>query len=210
MKIEDRPPAIALIVLLAIAASMTDACAQSGYPTRSIRFIVPYPPGGPTDLMARSMSGRLSEALGQTVVVDNRAGAGGNVGAEIAAKSPPDGYTLLMGAISTHSINASLYTRLAFDPVKDFSPITQASIIPLVINAHPSLPVANVKDLIALAKKNPGQLSYGSSGNGGGTHLAGEPQCTDVLDVAHHEEHETSRTFGGVPAPHMRRRPRVG
>jgi len=174
MTIEDRPPAIALLLLVAIAASMTDACAQSGYPSRSIRFIVPYPPGGPTDLMARSMSGRLSEALGQTVVVDNRAGAGGNVGAEIAAKSPPDGYTLLMGAISTHSINASLYTRLAFDPVKDFSPITQASIIPLVINAHPSLPVANVKELIALAKKNPGQLSYGSSGNGGGTHLAGE------------------------------------
>jgi tripartite-type tricarboxylate transporter receptor subunit TctC len=174
MTIEDRSPAIALLLLVAIAASMTDACAQSGYPTRSIRFIVPYPPGGPTDLMARSMSGRLSEALGQTVVVDNRAGAGGNVGAEIAAKSPPDGYTLLMGAISTHSINASLYTRLAFDPVKDFAPITQASIIPLVINAHPSLPVANVKELIALAKKNPGQLSYGSSGNGGGTHLAGE------------------------------------
>ncbi|HEX3170747.1 MAG TPA: tripartite tricarboxylate transporter substrate binding protein [Burkholderiales bacterium] len=174
MTIEDRPPAIALLLLVAIAASMTDACAQSGYPSRSIRFIVPYPPGGPTDLMARSMSGRLSEALGQTVVVDNRAGAGGNVGAEIAAKSPPDGYTLLMGAISTHGINASLYTRLAFDPVKDFAPITQASIIPLVINAHPSLPVANVKDLIALAKKNPGQLSYGSSGNGGGTHLAGE------------------------------------
>jgi tripartite-type tricarboxylate transporter receptor subunit TctC len=174
MTIEDRPPAIALLLLVAIAASMTDACAQSGYPSRSIRFIVPYPPGGPTDLMARSMSGRLSEALGQTVVVDNRAGAGGNVGAEIAAKSPPDGYTLLMGAISTHSINASLYTRLAFDPVKDFAPVTQASIIPLVINAHPSLPVANVKDLIALAKKNPGQLSYGSSGNGGGTHLAGE------------------------------------
>jgi len=174
MTIEDRPPAIALLLLAAIAASMTDACAQSGYPSRSIRFIVPYPPGGPTDLMARSMSGRLSEALGQTVVVDNRAGAGGNVGAEIAAKSPPDGYTLLMGAISTHSINASLYTRLAFDPVKDFAPVTQASIIPLVINAHPSLPVANVKDLIALAKKNPGQLSYGSSGNGGGTHLAGE------------------------------------
>jgi len=174
MTIEDRPPAIALLLLAAIAASMTDACAQSGYPSRSIRFIVPYPPGGPTDLMARSMSGRLSEALGQTVVVDNRAGAGGNVGAEIAAKSPPDGYTLLMGAISTHGINASLYTRLAFDPVKDFAPITQASIIPLVINAHPSLPVANVKDLIALAKKNPGQLSYGSSGNGGGTHLAGE------------------------------------
>src|SRR5215203_1511304 len=172
--IEHRPGGIALLVLVALTASLTDARAQSAYPTRSIRFIVPYPPGGPTDLMARSMSGRLSEALGQTVVVDNRAGAGGNVGAEIAAKSPPDGYTLLMGAISTHSINASLYSKLAFDPVKDFTPITQASIIPLVINAHPSLPVVNVKELIALAKKNPGALSYGSSGNGGGTHLAGE------------------------------------
>jgi tripartite-type tricarboxylate transporter receptor subunit TctC len=164
----------ALLVAVAAAAFTADAPAQSSYPTRSIRFIVPYPPGGPTDLMARSMSGRLSDALGQSVVVDNRAGAGGNVGAEIAAKSPPDGYTLLMGAISTHSINASLYAKLAFDPVKDFAPITQASVIPLVINAHPSLPVINVKDLIALAKKNPGQLSYGSSGNGGGTHLAGE------------------------------------
>ncbi len=174
MMTEARPQPVALLLLLALAVSMSDACAQASYPTRSIRFIVPYPPGGPTDLMARSMSGRLSEALGQTVVVDNRAGAGGNVGAEIAAKSPPDGYTLLMGAISTHSINASLYSKLAFDPVKDFAPVTQASIIPLVINAHPSLPVANVKELIALAKKNPGQLSYGSSGNGGGTHLAGE------------------------------------
>ena len=150
------------------------AHAADAWPARSIRFIVPYPPGGPTDLMARSMSGRLTEALGQSVIVDNRAGAGGNVGAEIAARSPPDGYTILMGAISTHSINASLYRKLAFDPVKDFVPITQASIIPLVINAHPSLPVVNVKDLVALAKKNPGQLSYGSSGNGGGTHLAGE------------------------------------
>ena len=177
---------IPLAVLLVAATGHNAFCADA-WPTRSIRFIVPYPPGGPTDLMARSMSGRLTEALGQSVVVDNRAGAGGNVGAEIAAKSPPDGYTLLMGAISTHSINASLYSKLAFDPVKDFAPITQASIIPLVINAHPSLPVVNVKDLIALAKKNPRQLSYGSSGNGGGTHLAGElfklMTGTDLLHV---------------------------
>ena len=162
------------LAALLLAATSTAALSAESWPSRSIRFIVPYPPGGPTDLMARSMSGRLTEALGQTVVVDNRPGAGGNVGAEVAAKSPPDGYTLLMGAISTHSINASLYRKLAFDPVKDFAPITQASIIPLVINAHPSLPVNGVRELIALAKKNPGQLSYGSSGNGGGTHLAGE------------------------------------
>ena len=165
---------LTVIVVVWAAVFTTDAVAQQVYPSRSVRFIVPYPPGGPTDLMARSMSGRLTEALGQTVVVDNRAGAGGNVGAELAARSAPDGYTLLMGAISTHSINASLYSKLPFDPVKDFAPVTLASIIPLVINAHPSLPVANVKDLIALARKMPGQLSYGSSGNGGGTHLAGE------------------------------------
>ncbi len=165
------PQRIVSVILLGVSHS---AFCADAWPSRSIRFIVPYPPGGPTDLMARSMSGRLTEALGQAVVVDNRAGAGGNVGAEVAAKSPADGYTLLMGAISTHSINASLYRKLPFDPVKDFVPITQASIIPLVINAHPSLPVLTVKDLIALAKKNPGQLSYGSSGNGGGTHLAGE------------------------------------
>ena len=166
------PCTTAAALLLAVTANA--AFGAEAWPSRSIRFIVPYPPGGPTDLMARSMSGRLTEALGQTVVVDNRPGAGGNVGTELAAKAPPDGYTMLMGAISTHSINASLYRKLAFDPVKDFAPITQASIIPLVINAHPSLPVANVKELVALAKKNPGQLSYGSSGNGGGTHLAGE------------------------------------
>ena len=162
------------IVSVILSVVSHAACCADAWPSRSIRFIVPYPPGGPTDLMARSMSGRLTEALGQAVVVDNRAGAGGNVGAEVAAKSLADGYTLLMGAISTHSINASLYRKLPFDPVKDFVPITQASIIPLVINAHPSLQVLTVKDLIALAKKNPGQLSYGSSGNGGGTHLAGE------------------------------------
>jgi tripartite-type tricarboxylate transporter receptor subunit TctC len=162
-----------LAALLLAAIGNAAICAES-WPSRSIRFIVPYPPGGPTDLMARSMSGRLSEVLGQTVIVDNRAGAGGNVGAELAAKAPPDGYTLLMGAISTHSINASLYSKLGFDPVKDFAPVTQASIIPLVINAHPSLPVNGVRELIALAKKSPGQLSYGSSGSGGGTHLAGE------------------------------------
>ena len=164
---------LALAGLLFLASGNV-ALAAEAWPSHSLRFIVPYPPGGPTDLMARSMSGRLAEALGQPVVVDNRPGAGGNVGAELAAKAPPDGYTLLMGAISTHSINVSLYSKLAYDPVKDFAPITQASIIPLVINAHPSLPVANVKELIALAKKNPGQLSYGSSGSGGGTHLAGE------------------------------------
>ena len=154
-------------IFCSLLLTASSVASSADWPVRSLRFIVPYPPGGPTDLMARSMSGRLSEALGQSVVVDNRAGAGGNVGAEVAAKAPPDGYTLLMGAISTHSINVNLYRKLGFDPVKDFAPITQVSIIPLVINSHPSVPAANVKELIALAKKVPGQLSYGSSGNGG-------------------------------------------
>ncbi|MBL8382330.1 MAG: tripartite tricarboxylate transporter substrate binding protein [Burkholderiales bacterium] len=162
---------------LALAAAalvpLGDAAAQA-YPSRSIRFVVPYPPGGPTDTMARSLSARLSEALGQTVVIDNRPGAGGNVGAEIVAKSAPDGYTMLMGAISTHSINASLYKNLPFDPVKDFAPITQVSWIPLVLCANNAAGVSTVAEVIAQAKAQPAKFAYGSSGNGGGTHLAGE------------------------------------
>ena len=163
------------VFALALGASLVagPASAQT-WPTRSIRFVVPYPPGGPTDLMARSISSKLGDALGQTVVIDNRPGAGGNVGADIVAKSVADGYTMLMGAISTHSINASLYKNLAFDPVRDFAPITQVSWIPLVLCAHASVPAANLAELIQYARAQPGKLAYGSSGNGGGTHLAGE------------------------------------
>ena len=163
------------VLALVLGASLlsSPASAQT-WPTRSIRFVVPYPPGGPTDLMARSISSKLGEVLGQTVVIDNRPGAGGNVGAEIVAKSVADGYTMLMGAISTHSINASLYKNLAFDPVRDFAPITQVSWIPLVLCAHASVPAANLAELIQYARAQPGKLAYGSSGNGGGTHLAGE------------------------------------
>jgi tripartite-type tricarboxylate transporter receptor subunit TctC len=164
------------LVLGLLAGTMLHAgvALAQGYPVKSIRFVVPYPPGGPTDLMARSISARLGEALGQSVVIDNRPGAGGNVGAEIVAKAAPDGYTMLMGAISTHSINASLYKNLPFDPVRDFAPITQVSWIPLVLCAHPGVAAASIADLIQLAKAQPGKLAYGSSGNGGGTHLAGE------------------------------------
>ncbi len=160
--------------LLLAALALSGAATAADYPAKPVRFVVPYPPGGPTDLMARSLSGRLTEALGQTVVVENRPGAGGNVGADIVAKSPGDGYTILMGAISTHAINASLYSRLPFDPVKDFVPITQVSWIPLVLCAHPSLQATDVAQLVKLAREKPGQIAYGSSGNGGGTHLAGE------------------------------------
>jgi tripartite-type tricarboxylate transporter receptor subunit TctC len=155
-----------------LAFAVASVQAQT-YPIKPIRFIVPYVPGGGADAVARLIAPRVSENLGQQVIVDNRGGGGSNIGTELAARTPPDGYTLLMGTAAT-AINVSLYSKLAFDPVKDFAPVTQASIIPLVINAHPSLPVANVKELVAFAKKHPGQLSYGSSGNGGGTHLAGE------------------------------------
>ncbi|MSQ55366.1 MAG: tripartite tricarboxylate transporter substrate binding protein [Betaproteobacteria bacterium] len=162
------------IVAAACAVLASPFAYAQGYPARQIRFVVPYPPGGPTDLMARTVSGKLGEALGQSVVVDNRPGAGGNVGAEMVARSAPDGYTMLMGAISTHSINISLYRNLPFHPVKDFAPVTQVSWIPLALCANPSLQANNVAELIALAKAQPGKLAYGSSGNGGGTHLAGE------------------------------------
>lgn len=161
---------LAVPVLLAATAAL----AQSEYPVKTVRFVVPYPPAGPTDLMARSIAVPLSQALGQQVVIDNRPGAGGNVGAELVSKAPADGYTMLMGAISTHSINISLYSKLPFHPTRDFVPITQVSWIPLVICTHPSLPVKNVADLVRLAKARPGEIAFGSSGNGGGTHLAGE------------------------------------
>jgi tripartite-type tricarboxylate transporter receptor subunit TctC len=167
---------VAFLVVAMLAGALVAAgpAAAQSWPAKPIRFIVPYPPGGPTDLMARSISAKLGEVLGQNVVIDNKPGAGGNVGAEIAARATPDGYTMLMGAISTHSINASLYKNLGFDPVKDFAPITQVSWIPLVLCAHPSVAANNIAEVIALAKAQPAKLSYGSSGNGGGTHLAGE------------------------------------
>ena len=140
-----------LAVAVVLAGAHGSLAHAQAWPAKSIRFVVPYPPGGPTDTMARNVSTRLSEALGQTVVIDNRPGAGGNVGAEIVAKSAPDGYTMLMGAISTHSINASLYKNLPFDPVKDFAPITQVSWIPLVLCANNGAGVNTVADVIAQA-----------------------------------------------------------
>jgi tripartite-type tricarboxylate transporter receptor subunit TctC len=157
---------------LLFGAVITHAQAQ-GYPNRTIRVVVPYAPGGGVSILAQIVTNKMSEILKQPIIIDNRPGAGGNLGADIVAKSPPDGYTILLHTSAMSSASA-LYSKLPFDPVKDFAPITQASIIPLVINAHPSLPVANVKELVAFAKRHPGQLSYGSSGNGGGTHLAGE------------------------------------
>jgi tripartite-type tricarboxylate transporter receptor subunit TctC len=147
--------------------------AQQTYPTRQVRFIVPFPPGGPVDTTARAFAVKLAELWGQPTLVDNRAGAGGIVGAEIAAKLPADGYNLFVCSIH-HSVLPSMRPKLPYDIEKDFVPVSFGAMFPVVLVAHPSLPAKNVAELIALAKKQPGKISFGSAGNGGGTHLAGE------------------------------------
>ncbi|MDB5905773.1 MAG: protein bugT-like protein [Betaproteobacteria bacterium] len=144
------------------------------YPTKPLRMVVPFPPGGTSDFLGRVAAQKLGEALGQQVIVDNRPGAGGNIGTELVAKSPPDGYTLLTDPGSTLTINPSLFAKLPFDPLKDFAPVTILAAVPNLLVVHPSLPVRNVKELIALAKAKPGQLNYASSGAGQSTHLSME------------------------------------
>lgn len=162
--------------LLAVALPVTDAAAQSSapnYPSKPIRIVVPQSAGGSTDLTARLIAQKLSGALGQTVIVDNRPGAGSILGTDLVAKAPPDGYTLLVVA-SSITINPSLHKKLPFDPVRDLAPVTQLSAFPNMLVVHPSFPVKTVRDLIALAKAKPGQINYGSSGTGTGTHLSAE------------------------------------
>jgi len=165
---------ILISLLTSVAALLTGVPASAQqYPTRPIRLVVPFPPGGGTDTMARAIGPKLGEALGQQVVPENRGGAGANIGAEIAAKSSPDGYTLMLATI-TNAIGASLYTRLNYDLVRDFAPITQLATTPHILVVHPSVPVKSVKEFIAFAKARPGELTYSSSGNGSAAHLAGE------------------------------------
>jgi tripartite-type tricarboxylate transporter receptor subunit TctC len=147
--------------------------AHAQYPAKPLRFILPFPPGGGTDTLGRAMGNRLSEGLGQQVLMDNRPGAGANIGAELAAKSPPDGYTLFM-MTGTHTINATLYRNLGYNLVKDFSPVSLLGSTAMVVVVHPSIPTKSVKELIAFAKARPGELSHSSSGTGSITQLAGE------------------------------------
>jgi tripartite-type tricarboxylate transporter receptor subunit TctC len=144
----------------------------AAYPTKSVRFIVPYPPGGATDIISRSIATKLAAALGQQFLVDNRGGGGQKIGTALAAKSPPDGHTMLLVSV-THSINPALDPKLPYDSVKDFTPVTLVASSPNVVVLHPSVPAANVKELIALAKAHPGKLNMATSGNGSGGHLAG-------------------------------------
>ncbi len=156
--------------LLAPAAAQT----TTAWPSKSIRWISPFAPGGGADITSRVIAQKLAPALGQQVVVDNRGGAGGNIGVGLAAKSPPDGYTLVLGTIGPIAINVSLYKKLPFDPLTDLAPITQAANALNVLVVHPSLPAKTVKDVIAIARARPGELSFGSSGPGATDHLAGE------------------------------------
>ena len=155
-------------LLFAHAASAQD------YPVKPIRFIVGFAPGGVTDIIARALGQKLYERLGQQVVVDNRAGGSGTIAAVMTAKAPPDGYTLLMSSISTIATNVSAVAKLPYDPVRDFAPITLVLVTPYLATVNAALPVANLRDFIALAKTKPGQLNFGSSGTGGGAHLAVE------------------------------------
>lgn len=163
----------------------TSALAQS-YPSRSIRFVVTFPPGGTTDILAREIGARLQEAWKQTVVIDNRPGAGGNVGAEIVAKAPPDGYTLLLGTNGTHAINPSLYPKMPYNAVTDFAPITLVASVPNICISHPSVPARSIKELVALARTQPGKINYASSGTGTSQHLTVELLKTLAkIDMVH-------------------------
>lgn len=151
-------------------------CAQvqaQVYPSKSIRMIVAYPPGGGTDIVGRVMAQKLSENLGHTVIVDNRGGATGNIGTELAARATPDGYTVLMGNVAPNAINVSLFIQIAFDPVKDFAPVSLVALTPNILVVNPGIPIKSVKDLIALAKAKPGYYNYASAGIGSSSHLAG-------------------------------------
>ena len=159
--------------LLLCCAGSTDVAAQT-YPAKPIRFVVPFAPGGGTDITARTIAQKLSDALGKPVVVDNRGGAGGVIGADMVAKAPPDGYTLLLGSPGPLTINPNLQSKLPYDTLKDFAPVSLATISPFVLTVHPSVPATSVKELIALAKEKPNALNYGSSGNGSVAHLSTE------------------------------------
>ncbi len=205
------------VVLAALVLAPVTLRAQS-YPSKPIRLIIPFPPGGSTDILGRSLAQKLSEAWGQQVLVDNRGGAGGTIGADLAAKAPADGYTLLMGHIGTLAVNVSLYPKLSYDPVRDFAPVSMVALVPNVLVVHPALPVKNVTELIAYAKANPGKLNYSSGGNGSAAHLAVEyfklqtkteivhvpykgtgPSVTDLIAG------QVSMTMTGAPAvmPHV-------
>lgn len=174
-----RVGAVSLSIAIAVPkTSSAQGNVPNNWPNKPIKFVVPYPPGGPLDQVARLLAEKMRDSLGQPVVVENRAGAGGNIGADAVAKAAPDGYSIVMGAVATHAINPALYAKMPYDANKDFTPITRVAIVPnvLVLNSETAdrLGIRSVKDLIAYAKANPGKLNFASGGNGSAGHLAGE------------------------------------
>lgn len=164
----------ALKILASLALVSVSCVAQAQYPNKPIKMVVPFPAGGTTDIMARAMAAELQKSFGQAVIVENKAGAGGNIGSDFVAKSAPDGYTLLMGTVGTHAINVSLYPKMPYDAVKDFVPVSLVAAVPNVLTAAPTFPINSVKDLIDAAKKDPNKITFASSGSGTSIHLSGE------------------------------------
>jgi tripartite-type tricarboxylate transporter receptor subunit TctC len=174
------------VLLGSVLAVLAAGGQAQTYPTHPIRLVVPFPAGGTTDILAREVGQKLSVSLGQSVVIDNRPGAAGNIGSDLVAKSAPDGYTLLMCTVSTHAINPNLYAKLPYDHLKDFVPVVLVASVPNVLEVTPALPVNSVADLIRLAKEKPGQINFASSGSGTSIHLSGELFKTQAgVDMTH-------------------------
>ena len=180
-----RRSMVAAFALLLTALPGPGTALAQEYPSKPIRFIVPFPPGGATDAFARIIGQKLNDAWGQPVVIDNRPGAGGNIGADAAAKSPADGYSIIMVGPS-HGANISLYSKLSYDPVRDFVPVTQVAAVQIFLVVHPSVPARSVQELVTLARARPGELQYGSGGNGSSNHLATELlKSLSKIDIEH-------------------------
>ena len=173
--------------IVAFVLANMPAKAQDQYPSRPVRIVVSFSAGGPTDIVGRIFAAKLSELLNQQFFVENKVGAGGNIGADQVAKSAPDGYTLLVATVSTHAINPGLYSKMPYDPVKDFAPVAQVGVTPTMLAVHPSIPAKNVAELVTLVKQNPGKYTYGSSGQGSILHLCGEQfkSLAGGLDIQH-------------------------
>ena len=189
-----RRAALRALLSIAAAVGLAPSASAQPFPSKPLKLVIPFPPGGPLDIVARALAERVKESLG-VVVVENRAGAGGNIGADAVAKSPADGYTVVMGALSTHAVNPSLYPTMPYDAVKDFAPLSLVAITPNVLIVKSGTPIASVKDLVAYAKANPKKTNFGSGSNGSAGHLAGElfkiETGTDVMHIPYK---------GGAPA----------
>ncbi len=177
---------VSIAVLGAIGSGAALAQTAATFPAKPVRFIAPFPPGGSTDLLARLVAIKLTEAWGQQVTVENRGGAGGTIGVELAARAAPDGYTIVMGHVGTFGFNPTLYPKLPYDAIRDFAPITVLATVPNGMAVHPSLPVKTARDFVALAKAKPGELLYASGGSGSASHLAGEYfKLLTKIDMVH-------------------------